>query len=161
MLSTIGKTFFEVVDVDRKPGDVIPMIHLNIRNVRTGKMIGQMRFNCDRAYSDTDVRMQFNVMNKAIINPATQEGSELLEEILIGGFVWLSFDNHKLIPDHCKPYMVVHDYSENDNRLNFINTKIRAVLSEFGCSDRGNGRFVFETAYTQKLSEFLARKQRE
>lgn len=149
MLSTVGNVFFEVTSISRAKGNYIPTVYLSMRNVKTGKMIGQMRFNADENYFSSDVnrvRMAFNLMNAEIINPETLSGNELLEEIVAGGLIWASMDNHYLFPKQTLPYVVVHDYAEDSSMLNMINAKMKSILVLYGCEEVN--KYVFEFIYS-------------
>ena len=162
MLSTIGKVFFEVTTISRAKGEFIPTVYLSIRNANTGKMMGQMRFNLDKNYSDKNVRMAFNMMDSNLIDPIRAEGCDLLEEIVIGGFIWASMDNHYLFSDELYdvlPYMVVHDYAEDNNKAGMINAKIKDILMRY-CIQPKKNIFVFNPKTGNKvLSSFLKDKQ--
>ena len=159
MLSTIGKAFFEVTSTSRQKGEFIPTVYLNIRHTDNSKMVGQMRFNLDELYSKANVRMAFNMINPEMVNPEKQEGSDFLEEVVVGGLCWAAMDNHHLFPKQVLPYMVVHDYDEDNKLSNIINGKIRKILRDFGCVETSNDIFVFDPKNGGKmLSDFLRSK---
>jgi len=155
MLSTVGSVFFSVAAIVRGD-DGFPTIYLDIR--RDGKLIGQMRFNKDEIYSKEHIRMAYNLTNPNMVNPVTG-GRELLEEIVIGGLIWASMDNHKLLSNGVRPYMVAHDYAENSELLNAINAATKDLLLQYGCRHE-NDMYIFEPAAGGKmLSRFLKDKQ--
>ena len=159
MLSKVGKIFFRVASISRSKGDLVPTIFLDILDASTGKFIGQMRFNKDEKYSSSNIRMAFNVLDPNDIYPISQEKCDLLEDIIIGGFIWLSMDNHHLVPKDVFPYMVVHNYKEDNLLMQPINAKILDILKSLGCSDEASV-YVFDPQKGgKKLSEFLKRRQ--
>lgn len=161
MLSSIGKVYFQVVSVIRNRKDEIPTIYLNILNSQTGEMLGQMRFNEDPNYLKGYIRMAFNVRDSELINPSSQEKCDLLEEIVVGGLIWISMDNHYFVPKGVLPYMVVHSYPEDNSLMDMINLKIINILSDYGCNREAKDGWVFSPSKGNfKISEFLRSKQK-
>lgn len=93
MLQHLGNIFFKVSEIDRKQNHTVPTIYLDIYNKNTKQIMGQIRFNHDPNYSkvDKEIRMAFDVFDQNDIDPLR---TSLLEDIIVGGFVWITMDNH-------------------------------------------------------------------
>ncbi len=133
MLQHLGNVFFTLAAIDRKADEEVPTIFLNILNRSSGKVIGQMRFNKDPLYSSAndEIRMAFDVLDPNLLDPIS---STILEDIVVGGMVWCSMDNHYLFPYKMKPYMVIHNYPEDPELMQIINSRILNILSELKCT---------------------------
>lgn len=159
MLQHLGNVFFTVSNIDRKDNINVPTIYVNIFNRTTKEMIGQMRFNNDIKYSKNakDIRMAFDVFNPQEIDPCR---SSLLEDIVVGGFVWLTMDNHYTYPFHPRPYMVIHNYIEDTDLQRMINSKTISILQELECTkgEADDKMYIFSKESTSPyLSEKLRR----
>lgn len=158
MLQHLGNVFFRVSEIDRKQNHTVPTIYLDIYNKNTKQIIGQVRFNHDPNYSkvDKEIRMAFDVFDQNDIDPLR---SSILEDIIVGGFVWITMDNHYTYNFHPRPYMVVHNYKEDTDLMKTINAKTIHILQSLECK-KGEGdtnMYIFSKENTTKyLSEMLA-----
>lgn len=132
MLQHSGKVFFRVSAIDRKVNGN-PTVYLDIFERDSNRLIGQMRYNNDPLYSKNskDVRMAFDVMKTSMISPING-GSQLLEDIIVGGILWLIKDNHYTYDFVPTVYMVVHLYEQDEKIMTDINSKTFEVLSKIG-----------------------------
>ena len=158
MLQHLGNIFFKVSEIDRKQNHTVPTIYLDIYNKNTKQIMGQIRFNHDPNYSkvDKEIRMAFDVFDQNDIDPLR---TSLLEDIIVGGFVWITMDNHYTYNFHPRPYMVVHNYREDTELMKTINAKTIHILQSLECK-KGEGdanMYIFSKENTTKyLSEKLA-----
>lgn len=132
MLQHSGKIFFRVSTIDRGENN-IPKIYLDIYERESQRLIGQVRYNFDPNYSKRkeDIRMAFDVLRPAMIAPING-GAQLLEDIIVGGVLWLIKDNHYTYPFIPKVYMVIHSYNEDEKVMKDINSKTVEVLAKIG-----------------------------
>ncbi len=158
MLHHMGNVFFTVEEIDRKDNNHnVPTIYLNIYNRTTRRIIGAMRFNHDPNYSKVfkHIRMAFDVFDPEDIDPTK---SNLLEDIIVGGFIWITRDNHYTYNFHPRPYMVVHNYDEDRDIMKMINAKTISILQSLDCK-KGEGdenMYIFSRELsTHYLSEKL------
>lgn len=143
MLQHTGKVFFRVATIDREEGES-PRIYLDIyERDNYDRYIGQMRFNNDPTYSDEkeDIRMSFDVMDASEIAPL-KGGSQLLEDIVVGGILWLQMDNHYIYKFVPKLYMVVHSYKQDEKDMEDINNKIKEILHKIGAKEEYDGGMI-------------------
>lgn len=132
MLQHSGKVFFRVAAIDRKQGSN-PTVFLDIIERESQRFIGQIRYNFDPRYSKSasKIRMSFDVVINTLIAPI-RGGEERLEDIIVGGMLWLIKDNHytyNFVPD---VYMVVHTYEQDEPEMKDINNKIIDILFKLG-----------------------------
>lgn len=132
MLQHSGKVFFRVATIDRAEGQN-PKVYLDLYERDSQRLIGQMRFNFDPTYSKKkeDIRMAFDVLKPEMISPING-GSKLLEDIVVGGVLWLMKDNHYTFSFIPNVYMVVHSYEQDEKIMEDINAKILEVLKNVG-----------------------------
>lgn len=160
MLQHLGNVFFTVSEIDRKDNHNVPTIYLNIYNRTTRQIIGLLRFNHDHKYSKNaqEIRMAFDVFDPKELDPCT---SNLLEDIIVGGFVWITMDNHYTYSFYPRPYMVIHNYKEDSDLMQMINAKSISILQELGCEKGTNddNMYVFSKDITSRyLSDILSRR---
>lgn len=138
MLQHSGKAFFRVATIDRVEGQN-PKVYLDIYERDSQRLIGQMRFNFDPRYSKKkeDIRMAFDVLKTSMISPLNG-GSQLLEDIVVGGILWVMKDNHYTYPFVPNVYMVVHSYEQDEPAMKDINHKILEILGNIGAGADGN-----------------------
>ena len=138
MLQHSGKVFFRVSTIDRVEGQN-PKVYLDIFERDSQRLIGQMRFNFDPTYSKKkeDIRMAFDVLKTSMISPVNG-GSQLLEDIVVGGILWLIKDNHYTYPFVPNVYMVIHSYVEDEKVMKDINHKIIEILLKIGAEKNDN-----------------------
>lgn len=138
MLQHSGKIFFRVATIDRVEGQN-PKVYLDIYERDSQRLIGQMRFNFDPTYSKKkeDIRMAFDVLKTSMISPVNG-GSQLLEDIIVGGILWVMKDNHYTYPFVPNVYMVIHSYAEDEKVMKDINHKIFEILLNIGAEKNGN-----------------------
>lgn len=158
MLQYLNTVYLKVATIDRKDPKP-PTVFLDIYDRRESnlKFIGQIRFNFDPTYAknNREIRMSFNVVNTDLIDP--MKDSNLLEDIIVAGFLWITLDNHYTYDFQPKPYMVIHKYKEDAENMSLINSKIMNILSELKCEMRTNYMYVFSKDTTSKyLSEILS-----
>lgn len=132
MLQHSGKAFFRVATIDRVEGEN-PKVYLDIYERDSQRLIGQMRFNFDPTYSKKkeNIRMAFDVLKTSMISPING-GSQLLEDIVVGGILWLMKDNHYTYPYIPNVYMVIHSYEQDEAIMKDINSKILEILRKIG-----------------------------
>lgn len=132
MLQHSGKVFFRVSTIDRVEGEN-PKIYLDIYERDSQRLIGQIRYNFDPNYSNKkeDIRMSFDVLKPATISPLNG-GSQLLEDITVGGILWVMKDNHYTYPFIPNVYMAVHSYEQDEKVMKDINSKIQEILGKIG-----------------------------
>jgi len=158
MLQYVNNVYLQMVCIQSKEQPVPSTVYLNIHD-RSGtelKFIGQMRFNFDPLYSKNreEIRMSFNVHDVSYLDP---HKANLLEDIIVAGFLWITLDNHYTYNFHPKPYMVIHDYSEDSDMMKIINSAARNVLTQLECEKRENNIYLFSKDNTSKyLLEKLA-----
>lgn len=158
MLQYVNNIYLQVVSVQSKPNGVPSTVYLNIHDRSGGdlKFIGQMRFNFDPAYSKNpmEIRMSFNSFDTNNFDPL---GKNLLEDIIVAGFLWITIDNHYTYMFQPRPYMVINDYAEDSEKMLIINSVARDVLTKLHCEKRANNVYVFTKDNTSKyLSQKLA-----
>ncbi len=157
MLQHLGNVFFTVQAIDRKDNHNVPTIYLNIYNKTTRQILGTMRFNHDPNYSKVfkHIRMSFDLFDPNDIDPSR---NNMLEDIIIGGFVWITMDNHYTYNFHPRPYMVVHDYKEDSDIMKMINIKTINILQSLDCKkgESDKNMYIFSREMTTHyLSEKL------
>lgn len=132
MLQHSGKVFFRVATIDRVEGQN-PKVYLDIYERDSQRLIGQMRFNADPTYSKKkeDIRMSFDVLKTSMISPING-GSQFLEDIIVGGILWLIKDNHYTYPFVPKVYMVIHSYEQDEPIMRDINSLSLEILKKLG-----------------------------
>ena len=162
MLQYINNIYLQVISVQSKPSNVPSTVYLNIHDRSGGdlKFIGQMRFNFDPLYSKnpTEIRMSINSNDESYFDPL---GKNYLEDIIVAGFLWITLDNHYTYSFQPKPYMVIHDYTEDSDRMHMINAAARDILTKMKCDKRDNNIYVFSKDNTSKfLSDRLAEGNR-
>ena len=162
MLQYINNIYLQVISVQSKPSNVPSTVYLNIHDRSGGdlKLIGQMRFNFDPLYSKnpTEIRMSFNSYDASYFDTL---GKNYLEDIIVAGFLWITLDNHYTYSFQPKPYMVIHDYTEDSDRMHMINAAARDILTKMKCDKRDNNIYVFSKDNTSKfLSDRLAEGNR-
>lgn len=143
MLQHLGSVFFTVRTIDRKNGEEVPTVYLDIHTRESHpKLVGQMRFNKDKSYSsDNDlIRMAFDVINPEALDPIK---GRFLEDIIVGGFVWCTMDNHHLFSKKMKPYMVIHNYKEDNQLMKVINAQSIAILKQLKCEQSPADRNMY------------------
>ncbi len=142
MLQHSGKAFFKVAAIDRMEGK-IPTIYLDIYDRDKEKLIGQIRFNFDPTYSTEkrDIRMAFDVVKLREISPLSG-GYNLLEDIIVGGILWVMMDNHYIFDFTPNVYMVVHSYDQDEAVMKDINELTEQVLYNIGAK-----RIKFKTMW--------------
>jgi hypothetical protein len=159
MLHHLGNVFFVTESIDRKPNHTVPTVNLTIYNRTTRQIIGALRFNHDPNYSKNskEIRMQFDAFDPKDLDPCA---SSILEDIIVGGFVWITRDNHYTYDFHPRPYMVVHNYDEDPDLMKIINAKTIQILKDLKCKkgDADENMYIFSKEFTSPyLSEKLAR----
>ena len=144
MLQHSGKVFFRVSTIDRVEGQN-PKVYLDIYERDSQRLIGQMRFNFDPTYSKKkeDIRMAFDVLKTSMISPVNG-GSQLLEDIVVGGILWVMKDNHYTYPFIPNVYMVIHSYEQDEPIMKDINSKILDILRNLGAKKEENMLKIFE-----------------
>lgn len=162
MLQYVNNIYLKVVSVQSKPNGVPSTVYLDMYDRGGGdlKFIGQMRFNFDPAYSKNpmEIRMSFNSFDNNTFDPL---GKNLLEDIIVAGFLWITLDNHYTYMFQPRPYMVIHDYAEDSSRMHLINEAARDVLMRLECDRRDNNMYVFSKDNTSKyLSQKLEQGNR-
>lgn len=138
MLQHCGKIFLKVSAIDRKSD--VPTIFIDIIDRKSRKFIGQIRFNHDSNYVGPYdcIRMSFDVCDTYDIDPSNP--SNILEDIIVGGIVWLTTDNHRTYRFVPKVYMAVHAYEDDPAVMKSINNKTIQILKNLGCiNDASNG----------------------
>ena len=138
MLQHSGKVFFRVATVDRAEGEN-PKVYLDIYERDSQRLIGQARYNFDPTYSKKkeDIRMAFDVLKPSMISPING-GSQLLEDIIVGGILWLMKDNHYTYSFVPNVYMYIHSYEQDEAIMKDINSQIIVVLKKLGAKQDGN-----------------------
>ena len=156
MLQYLNNIYLQVVSVQSKPAPKPSTVYLNIhdRSNKDLKLIGQMRFNFDPNYSKNpqEIRMSFNSYDNSFFDPL---GKNLLEDIIVAGFLWITLDNHYTYDFQPKPYMVIHDYNEDSELMRTINSAARNILTNLECEKRENNMYVFSK---EKTSRYLLDK---
>ena len=151
MLQYLNNIYLQVISVQSKPANTPSTVYLNIHDRSNGdlKFIGQMRFNFDPLYSKNreEIRMSFNTPDVNNFDPL---GKNLLEDIIVAGFLWITLDNHYTYDFYPKPYMVIHDYSQDSDKMKIINSAARDVLTKLECEKRDNNIYVFSKDNTSK-----------
>lgn len=151
MLQYVNNIYLQVVSVQSKKEPIPPTVHLNIHERNNGelKLIGQMRFNFDPSYSKNreELRMSFNSHDISYLDPL---GKNLLEDIIVAGFLWVTLDNHYTYDFYPKPYMVIHDYTEDSDKMGTINSAARHILTKLECDKKENNIYVFSKDKTSK-----------
>lgn len=132
MLQHSGKVFFRVATIDRAEGHN-PKVYLDIYERDSQRLIGQIRFNSDPTYSKKkeNIRMSFDVLKPSMISPLNG-GSQLLEDIVVGGILWMIKDNHYTYSFVPNVYMVIHPYEQDEPVMKDINHKIIEILGNIG-----------------------------
>lgn len=157
MLQYLNDVYLKLACVDRKE-DTPPTIFLDIYKRNSTNIgcsfIGQIRFNFDNNYSNNkeEIRMSFNVFDADLIAPFK---NNLLEDIIVAGFLWITLDNHYIYDFNPKPYMVIHNYKEDLKDMKCINNKIVNILENLKCEKRNDSMFIFSKNIT---SEYLSNK---
>jgi len=157
MLQYLNDVYLKLACVDRKEYTP-PTVYLDIYKRNSTNVgctfIGQIRFNFDSNYSSLkeEIRMAFNVFDASLIDPVK---SNLLEDIIVAGFLWITLDNHYIYDFNPKPYMVIHDYKEDVDNMKFINKKAISILKSLKCKENDNDMFIFSKDIT---SEYLSNK---
>ena len=138
MLQHSGKVFFRVSTIDRVEGQN-PKVYLDIFERDSQRLIGQMRFNFDPTYlkKKEDIRMAFDVLKTSMISPVNG-GSQMLEDIIVGGILWVIKDNHYTYPFVPNVYMAVHSYAQDEPAMKDINHKIFEILGNIGAKHENN-----------------------
>lgn len=131
MLQHCGKVFFKVSTIDRK-GEV-PTIFLDIIEKSSRTLIGQIRYNHDSNYEKPReyVRMAFDVVDPRLLDPT--RNSSLLEDIVVGGMIWLTMDPHRTYDFRPVVYMAVHPYDADPEIMKIINSATIDILTKLGC----------------------------
>ena len=144
MLQYSGKVFFRVAAIDRKQNSN-PTVFLDIIERESQRFIGQIRYNFDPRYSKsiTEIRMSFDVVINTLIAPI-RGGEERLEDIVVGGMLWLMKDNHYTYDFVPKVYMVVHSYEQDESIVKDINNKIIEILFKLGAQQCVTERAMLE-----------------
>lgn len=160
MLQHFGNAFFIINAIDRKGDKIPPTIHISIYNRESREIIGALRFNYDPNYAKelNHIRMSFDVFNLKDIDPMF---STMLEDIIIGGFAWITMDNHYIYNFKPVPYMTIHSYKEDNLAMNSINVKSKYILeTDIGCVPQFNDTmFIFnKDTSKQLLSQKLLQK---
>ena len=139
MIQHSRKVFFIVATNDREEGAHNPKVYLDIYARDSQRLIGQIRFNSDPTYSKKreNIRMSFDVLKPAMISPLNG-GSQLLEDIVVGGILWMIKDNHYTFPFIPNVYMVIHPYEQDEAVMKDINNKIFEILGNVGAKCEGN-----------------------
>lgn len=151
MLQHCGKVFFKVSTIDRK-GDV-PTIFLDIIEKSSRTLIGQVRYNHDSNYEKQReyVRMAFDVVDPRLLDPTRD--SSLLEDIVVGGMIWLTMDPHRTYDFRPIVYMAVHPYDADPEIMKIINASTINILTKLGCttnSEKGTWSFSRIDSSSQK-----------
>lgn len=130
MLQHCGKIFLRVAAIDRK--NDVPTIFIDIIDKSSRKFMGQIRFNHDSNYDRgfDCVRMSFDVCDTHDIDPSNP--SNILEDIVVGGIVWLTTDNHRTYRFVPKVYMAVHHYEGDPYIMQSINQETNRILEKLG-----------------------------
>ncbi len=156
MLQHMGDVFFTVEEIDRKDNHMCPTIYLNIYNRKTRQIIGAMRFNHDPSYAKEAkrIRMSFDVFDPKDLDPLR---GNLLEDIIVGGFIWITMDNHFTYTFHPRPYMVIHNYKEDNPVMAGINAKSIEILQNLQCKkgESDPNMYIFSKELT---TPFLSKK---
>ena len=142
MLHHCGKVFFKVSTIDRK-GDV-PTIFLDIIEKSSRTFIGQIRYNHDSNYEDQHeyIRMAFDVVDPRLLDPT--RNSSLLEDIVVGGMIWITMDPHRTYAFRPVVYMAVHPYDADPEIMKIINSATIDILTKLGCyADNEKGVWSF------------------
>lgn len=144
MLQHSGKVFFRVSAIDRVEGQN-PKVYLDIFERDSQRLIGQMRFNFDPTYSKKkeDIRMAFDVLKTSMISPING-GSQLLEDIIVGGILWVMKDNHYTYSFVPNVYMVIHPYEQDEAIMKDINAKTLEILRDIGAKDENGMKKISE-----------------
>ena len=109
MLQHSGKVFFRVSTIDREEGRN-PKVYLDIFERDSQRLIG---------------------LKTSMISP-TNGGAQMLEDIVVGGILWVMKDNHYTYPFVPNVYMVVHSYEQDEPIMKDINDKIVEILAKVG-----------------------------
>lgn len=156
MLQHLNNVFFKVATIDRKQNHDVPTVYLDLYDRRERKIIGQIRFNHDPLYSKNSkyIRMSFDVFEIKDLDPTY---TTYLEDIIVGGFLWITMDNHYTYPFHPRPYMVVHNYKEDPELMKLINQKEISILQNLKCKhgEADENMYIFSREYT---SPYLSQK---
>lgn len=155
MLQHCGKIFFRVATIDRKNG--VPTIFLDVLERRTGNFIGQIRFNHDSNYAkEYDfIRMSFDVMLPFMADPSTN--ANYLEDIIVGGIVWLTKDNHRTYQFTPNVYVVVHSYDSDTAIMQPINQKTIEILKKLDCESSDEVTWTFSSKKNHNYSYIFER----
>ena len=81
--------------------------------------------------------MAFDVLKTSMISPVNG-GSQMLEDIIVGGILWVIKDNHYTYPFVPNVYMVVHSYAQDEPAMKDINHKIFEILGNIGAKHENN-----------------------
>ncbi len=148
MLQHLEKVYLKVAVIDRKNPQP-PTVFLDIYNRKEKTIIGQIRFNFDPNYSNKKeyIRMSFNVVDRSLIDPMR---TDILEDIITAGFLWITLDNHYTYDFHPKPYMVIHNYEQDSQETALINSKIMSILTALECECEKEAMYVFSKDRTSK-----------
>ena len=142
MLQHCGKVFFRVSTIDRKRD--VPSIFLDIIEKSSRTLIGQIRYNYDFNYENQSeyVRMAFDVVDPRLLDPT--RNSSLLEDIVVGGMIWLTMDPHRTYDFRPIVYMAVHTYDADPEIMKIINASTIDILNKLGCTnDKEKGIWSF------------------
>lgn len=159
MLQHCGSIFLRVATIDRK-GET-PTIFLDIIEKSTCRFIGQIRYNHDPNYMGNHdaVRMAFDVVDPKSLDPSR---STLLEDIVVGGMIWLTMDPHRTYPFRPKVYMAVHPYDADPAIMTLINQATIDILNKLGCEadeEKGIWSFSRSDSFNHKyISSIINRK---
>ena len=159
MLQHFGTVFFTVTSIDRKEGGTPPTVFLNVYSRTSRELIGVIRFTYDPNYSKKreHIRMAFDVIDLKDIDPSY---NNVLEDIIIGGFIWLTMDNHYTYPFHPQPYMVVNTYNEDPEIMQMVNAKVISILKEIGLqSCEYDKMYIFSKEVTRNILSNKLRKK--
>lgn len=75
--------------------------------------------------------MAFDVVDPRLLDPT--RNSSFLEDIVVGGMIWLTMDPHRTYDFRPIVYMAVHTYDADPDIMKIINSSTIDILTKLGC----------------------------
>lgn len=160
MLQHLGKVHLEYVNSYNNNEGMPPITYLNICHLGHSRPIGQIRFCYNKTYSDdiNMIRMEFDVWNATLIDSISSSSHDILESIIVLGFIWLCIDNNGIYKSPTM-YMTTHSYREDSKKAKDITSMIIHILNNLGCSTTDNDKYVFpKYSYGSKICDLIKKE---
>lgn len=156
MLQHCGKVFFKVATIDRKKDSPTPTIYLDVIERSSSRFLGQIRYNHDPNYdkSPHGIRMAFDVVDPRLLDPS--RSSSLLEDIIVGGMIWLTMDPHRTYDFRPKVYMSIHSYDADPDIMKIINQATLDILTKLECTKDESSDFWTFSKITPSAQEYIS-----